>query len=186
MTNHVHLLITPETPNGPAKLMQSVGRRYVQYVNRFHQRSGSLWEGRFKSSAVQTEEYLLLCQRYIKLNPVRAGMVSDPARCRWPRYRHNGLGQADPRLTRHPLYVALGNDDESRLSAYRALFRGELDAEAIADIRLALMQGQPLGSERFKEAISSVTGVRHTRTRRGRPEKAAKPARIEGQTDFGF
>jgi putative transposase len=131
MTNHVHLLITPQTADGPAKLMQSVGRRYVQYVNRFYRRSDTLWEGRFKSSAIQTEQYLLLCQRYIELNPVRAGMVSDPAQYRWSSYRHNGLGQGDQWLTRHPLYQALGLDDVSRQSAYRALFRSELDDEAI-------------------------------------------------------
>ncbi|MFZ6750751.1 transposase [Undibacterium sp. Ren11W] len=78
MTKHVHMLVTPETAGGLAKLMQSVGRRYVQYVNRFYKRSGTLWEGRFKSSLVQTEDYFLLCQRYIELNPVRANMVEDP------------------------------------------------------------------------------------------------------------
>ncbi len=186
MTNHVHLLITPETQDGPAKLMQSIGRRYVQYVNRFYRRSGTLWEGRFKSSAVQTEEYLLLCQRYIELNPVRAGMVSDPAHYRWSSYRHNGLGQSDSRLTRHPLYLALGQDEAARLSAYRDLFQSELDAKAIADIRLALAQGQPLGSERFREAISSATGVRRVRTRRGRPDNEPEMRDIEGQTEFGF
>jgi putative transposase len=185
MTNHVHLLITLQTPDGPTKLMQSVGRRYVQYVNRFYRRSGILWEGRFKSSAIQTEQYLLLCQRYIELNPVRAAMVSDPAQYRWSSYRQNGLGQGDPWLTRHPLYQALGLDDVSRQSAYRALFRSELDDEAMADIRSALMQGQALGSEWFKESISAATGVRRGRLRRGRPEKGSESMR-EDQTGCGF
>lgn len=186
MTNHVHLLITPETADGAAKLMQSVGRRYVQYVNRFYKRSGTLWEGRFKSSAVQSDGYLLLCQRYIELNPVRAGMVDDPARYRWSSYRRNGLGEPNRRLTPHPVYEALGRDEASRLSAYRAMFRSELDEEAVADIRLALLQGQALGSEKFKEAISRETGVRRTRSRRGRPEKGPEGTCAEAQADFGF
>ncbi|MFI4941468.1 MAG: transposase [Burkholderiales bacterium] len=186
MTNHVHLLVTPETPEGLAKLMQSVGRRYVQYINRVYRRSGTLWEGRFKSSAIQTEEYLLLCQRYIELNPVRAGMVNDPAQYRWSSYRHNGLGQDERRLTHHALYESLGQDHVSRLSAYRELFRSELDDEAMADIRSALLQGQPLGSEKFKEAISSATGVRRMRLQRGRPVKKPETIHAEDQAGFGF
>jgi putative transposase len=186
MTNHVHLLMTPGTPDGPAKLMQSIGRRYVQYVNRMCRRSGTLWEGRYKSSAVQTEDYLLLCQRYIELNPVRAGMVNDPGQYRWSNYRHNGLGQDDRRLTHHSLYKALGRDDVSRLAAYRGLFRSELDQEAVAGIRLALMQRQPLDGVRFKEAINSVTGIRRTQARRGRPKKGPEEVCMENQTDFGF
>lgn len=86
MTNHVHLLVTPITPDGTARLMQSIGRRYVQYVNRAYRRSGSLWEGRYKSSVVQEETYLLRCMRYIELNPVRAGMTRDPGQYRWSSY----------------------------------------------------------------------------------------------------
>ena len=111
MTNHVHLVVTSEQPDGIAKLMQSIGRRYVQYINRSYHRTGSLWEGRFKSSLVQVEEYLLTCMRYIELNPVRASMVNDPAQYRWSSYRHNGLGQADERITPHPLYLELGKDE---------------------------------------------------------------------------
>lgn len=186
MTNHVHLLMTPETPDGPAKLMQSVGRRYVQYINRVYRRSGTLWEGRFKSSAIQSESYLLQCQRYIELNPVRAGMVNDPAHYRWSSYRHNGLGQENQRLTHHSLYESLGPEQNSRLSAYRELFRSELDGDVIVDIRSALRQGQPLGSEKFKEIISSAAGVRRTRLQRGRPEKGPETTLVEDQTDFGF
>jgi putative transposase len=186
MTNHVHLLLTPERPDGPAKLMQSLGRRYVPYINRFYRRSGTLWEGRFKSSVIQTEEYFLLCQRYIELNPVRAGMVTDPAHYRWSSYRHNGLGQEDCRLTPHPIYEALGPDQSSRGEAYRMLFRSELGNDAISDIRLALSQGQPLGSEKFRDAVSAATGIRRTRARRGRPEKAFENGQASGQTDFDF
>jgi putative transposase len=187
MTNHVHLLVTPERTDGPARLMQSLGRRYVQYVNRAYKRSGSLWEGRYKSSAVQAETYLFACMRYIELNPVRAGMVTDPAHYRWSSYRHNGLGQPDEKLTCHALYQGLGQHEEERLGSYRALFRSELDDDAIGDIRLALAQSQPLGDDRFAERICAKVGVRRALPKRGRPAGKAQSAdRTEEQTGFGF
>lgn len=187
MTNHVHLLITAERTDGPARLMQSLGRRYVQYVNRAYKRSGSLWEGRYKSSAVQAEAYLFACMRYIELNPVRAGMVADPAHYRWSSYRHNGLGQASDRLTYHPLYQSLGRETEERLVSYRALFRSELHDEAISDIQLALAQSQPLGDDRFAERICAKLGVRRAQAKRGRPPgKASAADGTEAQTGFGF
>jgi putative transposase len=187
MTNHVHLLVTPQRANGPARLMQSIGRRYVQYINRAYRRSGSLWEGRYKSSAVQAESYLLACMRYIELNPVRAGMVTDPSQYRWSSYRHNGLGQADDRLTPHGLYLAIGRDAGERLGNYRALFRAELDDAAIGDIRLALAQSQPLGDDCFAERICAKLGVRRANAKRGRPAGKTRAAGgIEEQTGFGF
>ena len=117
MTNHVHLLLTPKANGSPARLMQSLGRRYVQYINRFYRRTGSLWEGRYKSSLVQAETYLLACYRYIELNPVRAEMVADPGQYRWSSYRANGLGLPDARLTPHPLYLAQGSSAEERAQA---------------------------------------------------------------------
>lgn len=187
MTNHVHLLVTSETPQGTSRLMQSVGRRYVQYVNRTYRRTGTLWEGRFKSSVVQQERYFLLCSRYIELNPVRAGMVIDPSQYRWSSYRHNGLGQPDERLTAHAEYLALGQTDHDRQATYRALFRTELDEAAVADIRLALGQGQPLGNSRFSKSLCDAAGVRRTQARRGRPVKQASDVTTPGeQTGFGF
>lgn len=123
----------------------------------------------YKSSSVQADSYLLLCQRYIELNPVRAAMVDDPAHYRWSSYRHNGLGQADSRLTMHTLYESLGRSDKERQSSYRALFRSELDRAALADIRLAINQNQPMGSERFLKKIEAMTGVRRQARPRGRP-----------------
>jgi putative transposase len=187
MTNHVHLLLTPETPEGPAKLMQAIGRRYVQYINTSYKRSGSLWEGRYKSSLVQEESYLLTCMRYIELNPVRADMVQDPSHYRWSGYRHNGLGQNDERIAPHPLYLALGPDAPTRQTAYRALFRSQLDDDAIADIRLTLNQSQPLGSDRFADRISAATGIRRAQKRRGWPQgKTHQSNSMETQPDFGF
>ena len=188
MTNHVHLLLTPTETGAPSRLMQSLGRRYVQYANRFYRRSGSLWEGRYKSSVVQAEDYLLSCQRYIELNPVRAGMVGDPGQYRWSSYRANGLGQSDARLTPHPLYLALGDGHMTRGQAYRALFRPELDAEAAADIGQALRLGMPVGHGRFAETICARLGIRVNSGKRGRPlateGDSLQPA--EAQQDFGF
>jgi len=187
MTNHVHLLVTPKKSDGITKLMQSIGRRYVQYINRSYCRTGTLWEGRFKSSLVQAAEYLLTCMRYIELNPVRANMVNDPAQYRWSSYRYNGLGQVDERIMPHSLYLALGKDEADRLAEYRGLFRGELDDAALADIRLALAQGQPLGSERFSEMMCAAVGVRRAQRRPGRPMvKHEQRGRVEDQSDFGF
>lgn len=188
MTNHVHLLLTPGETGSPSRLMQSLGRRYVQYANRFYRRTGSLWEGRFKSSVVQAEDYLLACQRYIELNPVRAGMVADPGQYRWSSYRANGLGQADARLTPHSLYLGLGKAAKERCLAYRMLFRPELDAEAAGDIGQALRLGMPVGNARFAETICARLGIRFNSGRRGRPvmkEPLGAPPRTE-QQDFGF
>ncbi len=175
MTNHVHLLLTPPDEGAVSQLMISLGRRYVQYVNRTYRRTGTLWDGRYKSSLVQTDGYLLLCQRYIELNPVRAGMVSDPVNYRWSSYRANGLGQSDPLISPHAVYLQLGQEATARREAYRALFRPELQDEAIGDVRLALNQGQPLGNARFIDSIARATGARREPRPRGRPRKP-KPA----------
>ncbi|MFY9327444.1 MAG: transposase [Georgfuchsia sp.] len=188
MTNHVHLLLTPSVPGAPSRLMQSLGRRYVQYANRFYKRTGSLWEGRYKSGVVQAESYLLACMRYIELNPVRAGMVADPAQYRWSSYRGNGLALADSRLTAHAHYLSLGSDGGSRCIAYRALFRPALDQEATGDIRSALKLGMPLGNARFAEAICRQLGVRLNSGKRGRlpGEPVTSQVRETEQSGFGF
>ena len=159
MTNHVHLLVTPRKAEAVPKLIISLGRRYVHYINRSYRRTGTLWDSRYKSSLVQEETYLLKCQRYIELNPVRAAMVDDPVHYRWTSYRANGLGQPDMLLSPHPLYRALGRDDKERQEAYRALFRAHLDRAAIDDIRLALNQSQPLGDARFYAKLEQMTGI---------------------------
>ena len=129
----------------------------------------------------------LACQRYIELNPVRADMVTDPGQYHWTSYRRHAFGQSDPTVTPHPLYLALGRSQEARQSAYRALFRSQLDEAALADIRLAIAQGQPLGNDRFREAVCAATGVRQLLPRRGRPAgKVVEAGMREEQTDFGF
>jgi len=188
MTNHVHLLLTPAKPGAPSRLMQSLGRRHVQYINRYYRRSGSLWEGRYKSSVVQAESYLMACMRYIELNPVRAGMVIDPGQYRWSSYRSNGLLQTDARLTPHPLYLALDGQTERRCQAYRELFRPQLEGEAAREIREALRLGMPLGNERFAEMICTRLGIRRNTGKRGRSSGDSRDAKspITKQQGFGF
>jgi putative transposase len=169
MTNHVHLLITPKKAEAVPRLIIALGRRYVQYINTTYRRTGTLWDSRYKSSLIQAGTYLLTCQRYIELNPVRAAMVEDPAHYRWTSYRHNALGQANPYLAPHSVYLALGKDGKDRQAVYRALFRAQLDKAAIDDIRLALNQNQPLGDSRFYAKIEAVTGQRREARPRGRP-----------------
>ena len=173
MTNHVHLLLTPERAPAVPKLLISLGRRYVQYINRTYRRTGTLWDSRYKSSIVETETYLLSCYRYIELNPVRAGMVDGPGQYRWSSYRVNALGRCDGLVTPHTRYLALGKTQPEQNAAYRTLFRAQLDRAAIDDIRLAVNQNQPLGSSRFYAAIADATGRLRAPKPRGRPRKGS-------------
>lgn len=181
MTNHVHLLLMPQDAEAVPNLIIAIGRRYVQYINTVYHRTGTLWDSRYKSSLIQAETYLLACQRYIELNPVRANMVDDPANYRWSSYRSNALGLASDLLTPHPLYLSLGTDAAERQSIYRTLFRPQLDGNAIDDIRLALNQSQPLGNERFYQHIPQITGQRREGKPRGRPRKASTGDGITGK-----
>lgn len=147
MTNHVHLLVTPHRAATVPKLIISLGRRYVQYINTSYRRTGTLWDSRYKSSLIQAETYLLTCMRYIELNPVRATMVEDPAHYRWTSYRANALGQTSPLLVPHSVYLSLGATDKARQAAYRHLFRYHLDEEMVSELRLAV-QPKPSPRER--------------------------------------
>jgi putative transposase len=173
MTNHVHLLLTPQNHDSVSRCMQYMGRYYVRYFNYRHRRSGTLFEGRFKSSIVQTRRYLLACQRYIELNPVRAGMVSDPADYTWSSYRAHGFGQAVKMWRPHPEYLALGHTKQSRTSAYRQFFAQQLSTELITDIRNALNTGMVLGNDRFRQEVEELTGQREHNLKRG--PKPTKP-----------
>jgi putative transposase len=156
MTNHVHLLMTPERENAIGKVLQSVGRRYVQYFNHAYQRTGTLWEGRYKATLIDTEAYLLTCYRYIEINPVRAGMVASPGNYRWSSYACNVLGRSDCLVEPHELYHALGRNAEERRLAYRALFKEKLDEATLTDIREATNKAWVLGNERFKDEIEKA------------------------------
>ena len=171
MTNHVHLLVSSVSADGVGTLMKALGQRYVPYINRTYGRSCSLWEGRFRSCLTEDEAYLLACQRYIELNPVRASMVQHPAEYPWSSYRANAQGEASDLVTLHPLYTALGGDPEARQAAYRALFRDELEPSLVDAIRSATNGNFALGGSRFSEEISRALGRRATRGRPGRPRK---------------
>jgi putative transposase len=169
MTNHVHLLITPDRENALSEIMQSIGRRYVRYVNKEHGRSGTLWEGRFKASLVQSERYLLTCYRYIELNPVRAGMVDHPGEYRWSSYCANAQGAADETLCQHDEYRRLGTTGRERQAAYGALFSHRLDPGMVADIRDAVNHELVVGSNRFKDEVEATTNRRARMGQPGRP-----------------
>jgi putative transposase len=171
MTNHVHLLVTPKHKESAGNLMKRLGQRYVQYINRIYKRSGTLWEGRFRSSVIQQDTYLLICQRYIEMNPVRAGMVKHPGEYKWSSYRINGQGEPSKLVTPHPLYHGLGHDETEQGSAYRELFRYDLEPGEIDRIRKATNGNFALGSRRFQEEIGSMLGRRVIPGQAGRPRK---------------
>jgi len=145
MTNHFHFLLTPHTGEALSGLMQSIGRRYVRYMNKEYSRSGTLWEGRFKSSLIDSKRYLMTCYRYIEENPIRAGMVQSVADYRWSSYHHNALGNVDELITPHPLYNALAQVKEERIEAYKQLFEGRLPIKMIELINNSAEKGDVLG-----------------------------------------
>jgi putative transposase len=172
MTNHLHLLMTPATDRGPARLMKGLGQRYVQSINRTYHRTGTLFEGRFRSALIETDGYLLACQRYIELNPVRARLVRTPEEYLWSSYRCNALGVADPVIAPHPLYLDLADADEARRSRYRELFADAIPQDTLNALREATNGGFVLGSRRFQQQIATMIGRRTWPGTSGRPRKA--------------
>lgn len=137
MTNHVHLLMPPSCWSGISRTMQYLGQFYVRYFNFTYRRTGTLFEGRFKSSIIQDRHYLLACQRYIEMNPVRTGMVVDSANYLWSSYRAQAFGINVKMWTPHPEYLVLGSTKVSRMAAYRILFEEELEKDTISEVRNA-------------------------------------------------
>ena len=176
MTNHVHLLLTPEAADGASLLMKHLGQRYVQYVNRTQARSGTLWEGRFRSSIVDRENYLLACYRYIEMNPVRACMVERPADYRWSSYRVNALGAASKLITPHAEYLALAEGILARQLAYRGLFEQPIADRCLQEIRGAARGGYVLGRRGFKAGVAAVLARPVERRSAGRPRTASLPS----------
>ncbi|MDQ6955224.1 MAG: transposase [Mariprofundaceae bacterium] len=171
MTNHVHLLLTPEDEMGVSRMMQYLGRYYVPYINHTYGRTGTLWEGRYKSSLVDADGYFLMCSRYIELNPVRASMVSHPREYAWSSYAANAEGKVDVLVKPHYLYTSLGTNDEERQQAYQALFRVHIDDAELSGIRASWQTGTPLGNDKFREEIEGILGKEIGQSRRGRPSK---------------
>jgi putative transposase len=171
MTNHVHLLLTPASVGGVSGMMQQLGRGYVSNFNIRHHRTGTLWEGRFKSNLVDSERYLLACYRYIELNPVRAAMVEAPDAYRWSSHACNAMGEPDTLVTPHPTYLALGPDDATRQLAYRELVRHALSDDDLQAIRTYVQQQRALGTLRFQKAIEAMSGRCASARPRWRPRK---------------
>jgi putative transposase len=169
MTNHVHLLMTPKDKIGISKVMQSVGRRYVRYINSVYKRTGTLWEGRHKASLVDSENYLLVCQRYIELNPVRAGMVNHPTEYRWSSYQANGQGKEIACLKEHNIYLQLGRTKEERCKSYRLLFNQQISSSLIEEVREYLCHNYPLGNDNFRAQLEQAHNIRFGHKKQGRP-----------------
>jgi putative transposase len=171
MTNHVHLLVTPDSEGACTALMRDLGQRYVQYFNKHHGRTGTLWEGRFRSCLADAADYVLACYRYIELNPVRAGMVASPEGYRWSSYAANAGTGRDSLVSAHVEYLALGHDAWSRQSAYRLMLAGGVDDSMLTSIREATNGGYPLGPESFKQRLA-LLGRKVVPGRAGRRAKS--------------
>ena len=171
MTNHVHLLITPMASGRVARLMQSLGRGFVRYINERYRRTGTLWEGRYKSCPVMDDDYFLRCQRYIELNPLRARMVEDPVHYRWSSHSANTRPPTDPLITPHRAWLALGPDVPTRHRAWRTAVMEAIDPTGTDAIRLHLQRRHLYAPERFRKAIEAQL------RRPVGPQKTGRPRR---------
>jgi putative transposase len=174
MTTHIHLLITPNEEQSLSKTIQMLGRYYVQYFNYCYQRTGPLWEGRYKATLIDSENYLLTCMRYIELNPVRANMVAHPSEYPWSSYRHNAVGQLDELITPHTEYQRLDKTAEERQSVYRQLFNHHISEASLSEIRTATNKAWVLGNDRFKQRIQAKLDRRVEPMARGGDRKSEK------------
>ena len=184
MPDHVHLLVTPWQDKGIGAMMQSIGRYYVQYFNRSYKRTGTLWEGRYKATLLDTEAYLLTCYQYIELNPVRAEMVTHPAEYPWSSYRCNALGDENLLVTPHALFNALSSDKLKRQVAYRALFDTHIESTTLEKIRESTNKAWVLGDDQFREKIALLLDRPTAPRPRGGDhcsKKFRKNSRVKGQ-----
>jgi putative transposase len=179
MPDHLHLLATPVDQDGLSRMMQWLGRYYVPYYNRKYERSGTLWQGRYKATVVDAERYLMTCCRYIETNPVRGGLVAAAGDYPWSSYQHHIGLKSDPIITDHPLYWALGNTPFEREAAYKASIEQGLSAAEIAAVSDATLKGWALGSEQYKLSLEKQTQRRIRQVKRGRPPRQAPESRTE-------
>lgn len=184
MSNHVHLLCTPSSTQSISRMMQGLGRYYVRYINSTYQRSGTLWEGRFKASIIHSEQYLLTVSRYIELNPVRAKMVYHPAEYPWSSYMHNALGKKIRLITPHPLYLSLGKNADERQHRYSALFDLLIPNLTLEEIRNAANKAWVLGDGKFKQQIEKQLGYSLLPHPRGGDRKSKKFGNAEGKSQI--
>ncbi len=177
MTNHIHLLLTPGFSDASAALMHGLAHRYAQYFNREHQRTGTLWDGRYRSCLVESSSYVLACYRYIELNPVRAGMVSHPKAYPWSSYAANSGARTDQLISPHPEFTALGP------AAYGDLIGAAVESTLLMQIRDATNSGYPLATESFKRELGTVTGRKTGPGRAGRPVKSRTEEKSKSEPD---
>ena len=174
MTNHFHLLATPQTADALPQMMQAVGRSYVRYFNDLQGRTGTLWEGRYKSTLIQTDRYLLACMAYIDLNPVRAGLVAQAADYAWSSHGHYIGRKTDKLITPHPLYWELGNTPFAREAAYADLVRAGVSDQQRADLTQSALSGWALGEDDFVADLQKKTARRVAKGLAGRPVLSKK------------
>ncbi len=174
MPNHVHLLASPGTEKSISKTLQSLGRNYVQYFNDNYDHSGSLWEGRYRATILDSREYLLTCSQYIETNGVRNSLVKHPRDYDWCSYGYNAQGVDDPLISEHRIYKSLGKTEKERNRAYRALFKKPLSAEQEAVIHNSTMKGWALGGNKFLARIEKTCNRRTQPLPRGRPRSGSK------------
>ena len=160
MSNHVHLLMTPGSKQALPQFFQAMGRYYVQELNRRLDRVGALWQGRYKTSLVQDDLYLLTCYRYIELNPVRAGIVNHPNEYAYSSYSFNALGEKNELIEPHRLYTSLHDDPELRLTIYRGFFQNQIGPETLDIIRESANACRILGDDRFVDHVEAELGRR--------------------------
>jgi len=176
MPNHLHLLVSPRDGRALPNVLQSIGRRYVRYFNDEYGRTGTLWEGRYRASVIDSETYLVTCMRYIELNPVRAGIVPSPRDYPYSSYPSNAEGVPDSLVAPHGVYERLGFSSADRRAAYRALFASTFDAAHLHAIRDATNKNWTLGDDAFAERVSLLTGRRGARLK---PKGVASARRLE-------
>jgi putative transposase len=169
MTNHVHILCTPNKSNAISDMMQSLGRQYVRYFNDKYKRTGTLWEGRYKACLVEDDAYLIQLYKYIELNPVRANMVTEPELYVWSSFQINALGKDSSLCAPHQNYMRLGNTKEERQLAYLKLFKEGLPLIQLEKIRESTKSGLVFGSDKFADKMESITGLILTKQKPGRP-----------------
>ncbi len=185
MGNHLHLLLTPRRDGGVPAMMQAVGRAYVRWFNLRHQRTGTLWEGRYRSTVIDTERYLLTCMVYIDLNPVRAGLSAEAAGYPWSSHGHYTGQRIDPLVTPHPIFWTLGNTPFSREAAYADMVHAGIPPVQQRALTDATLSGWALGDSGFVASLQKHTGRRVQKSRAGRPKGSVRSVAGSAGTSAG-
>lgn len=171
LPNMVQIIATPRVPDGVPSMMQSLGRRYVQYVNHRYKRSGTLWQGRYKSSLIDSDAYLLTCYRYVELRPLYLGLADSLGDYPWSSFNHHTSNERNDVITDHRLYLALGDSPRECAQEYRKLFRYSFDRGLLEYIAETIKLGHVLGGDKFKDEIEKIANQRVRPLKRGRPRK---------------